>query len=234
MGTDVIARRALDYADVRLRLRQVIEADRTLHLNEPPVSERALERLRHEQHRRPVRARLRLLHEQEPVEQLDRLVLVEEPVVDQPLVLQAGPAAHRGPLRVVHARMLSAPYGGVNVSGRLRVWMVRRKTSSQHPLPSMMFSVSATLTPLRLSLLAVVLVVAGFAYLQFRSGWVEVDERDFDRRVLQARRPALVYFDTAIGCRGADGVFRKLSRQWRGALDVFYVNSIDHPGLAGR
>jgi len=97
-----------------------------------------------------------------------------------------------------------------------------------------MFSVSATLTPLRLSLLAVVLVVAGFAYLQFRSGWVEVDERDFDRRVLQARRPALVYFDTAIGCRGADGVFRKLSRQWRGALDVFYVNSIDHPGLAGR
>ena len=68
MGPDVIARRALDNADVRLRLRQVIEADRTLHLNEPPVSERTLERLRREQHRRPVRARLRLLHEQEPVE----------------------------------------------------------------------------------------------------------------------------------------------------------------------
>ena len=115
MRTDVVARRALDNADVRLRLRQVIEADRTLHLNEPPVSERALERLRHEQHRRPVRARLRLFHEQEPVEQLDRLVLVEEAMVDQPLVLPAGPATQRGPLRVLHARMLSAAYEGVNV-----------------------------------------------------------------------------------------------------------------------
>jgi hypothetical protein len=98
----------------------------------------------------------------------------------------------------------------------------------------MMLPVSAALTPLRLSLLAVVLVVAGIAYLQFRSSWVEVDEQRFDRLVLQDRRPALVYFDTAVGCRGGDGVFRKLSRQRRGALDVFYVNSIDHPALAGR
>ena len=97
-----------------------------------------------------------------------------------------------------------------------------------------MLAVTATLTPLRLSLLAVVLVVAMFIYLQFRSSWVEVDERDFERRVLQARRPALVYFDTAVGCRGGDWVFRTLSRRWRGALDVFYVNSIGHPQLAQR
>src|SRR5256885_3776722 len=106
MRTDVVARRALDNADVRLRLRQVIEADRTLHLNEPPVSERTLQRLRREQHRRPVRARLRLLHEQEPVEQLDRLVLLEEPVVDQPRGLLAGAPARpraRPPLRLLVA-----------------------------------------------------------------------------------------------------------------------------------
>lgn len=90
------------------------------------------------------------------------------------------------------------------------------------------------LTPLRLSLLLVVVFVAAVIYLQFRSGWVEVTERDFDRRVLQARVPAVVYFDTAIGCRGGDWVFRTLSRRWRGALDVFYVNSIDNRQLARR
>src|SRR2546421_5004906 len=92
MRADVVARRALDNAEVRLRLRQVIEADRTLHLNEPPVSERTLQRLRREQHRRPVRARLRLLHEQEPVEQFDRVVLVEKAVLDQAVVFMAGAA----------------------------------------------------------------------------------------------------------------------------------------------
>src|SRR5258708_26108850 len=115
MRTDIVARRALDNADVRLRLPQVIEAARALHLNEPPVSDRTLERLRREQHRRPVRARLRLLHEQEPVEQLDRVVLVEEPVVDQPRIFEARPAIQGRPLRLLHARMLSAPSGGVNV-----------------------------------------------------------------------------------------------------------------------
>jgi len=74
-----------------------------------------------------------------------------------------------------------------------------------------------------MSLLAVVLVAGAFAYVFLRSGWIEVDQRHFDRRVLQAPRPALVYFDTAIGCRDGDWVFRKLSRRWRGVLDVFYV-----------
>ena len=110
----------------------------------------------------------------------------------------------------------------------------RQKTSEDGRAPPMIVTVTAALTPLRLSLLAVVIVAAAFAYLFLRSGWVEVDERHFDRRVLQAPRPALVYFDTAIGCRGGDVTFRTLSRRWRGALDVFYVNSIEHRRLADR
>ena len=45
---------------------------------------------------------LRLLDEQQPIEQLDRVVLVEEAVVDQPLVLVAGPAMQARPLRLLH------------------------------------------------------------------------------------------------------------------------------------
>jgi len=85
-----------------------------------------------------------------------------------------------------------------------------------------------------MSLLAVVLVAGAFAYVFLRSGWIEVDQRHFDRRVLQAPRPALVYFDTAIGCRDGDWVFRKLGRRWRGVLDVFYVNSVEQRQLAER
>ena len=62
--------------------------------------------------------------------------------------------------------------------------------------------------------------------------WQEVGEQDFDRRVLQAKLPALVYFDTAIGCRDADWVFTTLSRQRQGVLAVFYVNAEAHPQLA--
>ena len=98
----------------------------------------------------------------------------------------------------------------------------------------MIVVVNAALTPLRLSLLAVVMVVVAFAYVFLRSGWAEVDERHFDQQVLRASRPALVYFDTAIGCRGGDVTFRTLSRRWRGALDVFYVNSIEQRRLAER
>jgi hypothetical protein len=89
-----------------------------------------------------------------------------------------------------------------------------------------------TLTPARLMVVLFIIGAGVFIYFQFRSDWVEVDERNFPHRVLQASVPALVYFDTAIGCRGGDGVFRTLSRQRRGVLDVFYVNSIAHPELA--
>jgi len=48
-------------------------------------------RFRVEQHGSPVGAVLWLLHEQEPVEQLYRVVLVEDAVIDQLRVLTAGP-----------------------------------------------------------------------------------------------------------------------------------------------
>src|SRR5438874_1082583 len=102
MRLDVITRRATDDRDVRLRLGPTVQDDRTLCLDEPAPSERPLQRLRHEKHRRPVPARLRLLHEQQPIEQLDRVVLVEEAAVDQPRVLVAGPPAQAGPLSVLH------------------------------------------------------------------------------------------------------------------------------------
>jgi hypothetical protein len=96
------------------------------------------------------------------------------------------------------------------------------------------------ITPKRLCLALLLLagVVAFSTY--YRSGpwgqhfgsWQKVDERDFDRRVLQANRPALVYFDTAIGCRGGDVVFTSLSRRQQGVLEVFYVDAEVNPGLA--
>src|SRR5438876_910667 len=124
MRMGVVTWRAADDADVGLRLGAVVETDRTLDLDKPAVPERALERLGDEQHRRAVRARLRLLHEEQAVEQLDRVVLVEEALVDQPRVFAASPAMQSGPLRVPHARMLSAASERVNVSG----WIRRRRT----------------------------------------------------------------------------------------------------------
>lgn len=88
------------------------------------------------------------------------------------------------------------------------------------------------LTLPRLVLAVLVAGVIAAAYVQLRSHWVEVGERDFAQRVLQARLPALVYFDAAVGCRDADTVFRTLSRQRRGFLEVFYVSTVDHPALA--
>ena len=48
-----------------------------------------------------MRAGLGLLQEQQPVEQLDRVVFVEKAVVDQPIVFAAGPAMQTGPFRVL-------------------------------------------------------------------------------------------------------------------------------------
>ena len=102
MRIDVITRRAADDADVRLGLGPVAENDGTLCLDEPTLAERPLQRLRHEKHGRPVRAVLWLLHEQQAVEELDRVVLVEEAVVDQPLVLVASPPTQDGSRRLRH------------------------------------------------------------------------------------------------------------------------------------
>lgn len=77
-----------------------------------------------------------LLPGQQPIEQLDRVVLVEKAVVDQALVFVTGPAMLAGLLRLLHARtpactvdgripasqlaiasILSAAHGRVNVEG---------------------------------------------------------------------------------------------------------------------
>jgi hypothetical protein len=105
-----------------------------------------------------------------------------------------------------------------------------------------------TLTPARLTASIALAGACLFTYLvvpgawvdrtlvamYLRAPWVTVDERDFDRRVLSASRPALVFFDTAISCRGGDSVFRMLRLQRSDVLDVFYVNAIEHPTLARR
>src|SRR3990172_9040115 len=98
-----------------------MEIDRVRSLNEPANSESELQRLRHQNDRRPVRAVLRLLDEQQAVEQLDGVILVEEAVVDQSRVLVTGPAMQAGTLRLLHGVEWLRCYPGspacVNVSG---------------------------------------------------------------------------------------------------------------------
>src|SRR5262249_44712510 len=116
MGIAVIAWRASDNADVRFGLGPVVETDRALNLNEPALSEGALQRPCHEHHRGAVRALLRLLNEQQSIKQLEGVALVENAAIDQLGVLPPGPAIQRGPLALLHARMLSAAFGTVNVA----------------------------------------------------------------------------------------------------------------------
>src|SRR5438128_8694663 len=54
--------------------------------------------------------------------------------------------------------------------------------------------------------------------------WQTVGEQDFDRRVPKGTLPALVYFDAANGCDGADGVFTSLSARRKGTLTLFRVD----------
>ena len=62
--------------------------------------------------------------------------------------------------------------------------------------------------------------------------WQTVGEQDFDRRVLKGTLPALVYFDAANGCDGADGVFTSLSARRKGILTVFRVDIAAHKHVA--
>src|SRR4051812_33100935 len=104
MRRDIVPGRPTDDAQVRLRLGPVVESDRTLDLHEPSLSERSLERLHREKYRGPVAAVLRLLREQQPIEQLDRVVLVDKAVVHELRVLMARPAIEAGGLRLLHER----------------------------------------------------------------------------------------------------------------------------------
>src|SRR5262249_37604014 len=128
----VITRRPADDRDVRLRLGPDVEADRTLDLDEPAISKGSLESPRDEHHRGTVCARMRLLDEQQSIEQLDRIVLIENAAIDQLGVLVPRPAIQRGPSRLLHARMLSTFPARVTVAaatrrGRARVARRRRR-----------------------------------------------------------------------------------------------------------
>src|SRR5689334_3019404 len=139
MSIDIVTQRATDDTDVGLRLGPEVEADRALDLNEPTIAERALERLRNEPHRGAVRARLRLLDEQQTIEQLDRVVLVEDAAIDQPRVLTPGPAIERRPRGVLHERMLVATSHSINVAAPIpsrRAPVERRRRRADPPAAS--------------------------------------------------------------------------------------------------
>ena len=79
--------------------------------------------------------------------------------------------------------------------------------------------------------LVVLLLVAGGVWFLRSQSW-EVGEKNFDRRVLQATTPVLVYFDTAPNCHGGYPVFQKLRNQRRGKLEVVHVNAVTYSRLA--
>jgi hypothetical protein len=62
--------------------------------------------------------------------------------------------------------------------------------------------------------------------------WEEVSVGDFDSRVLKSPLPALVYFDAAEGCDGADVVFARLRQRWGNQLGVFHFKAESNPQFA--
>lgn len=64
--------------------------------------------------------------------------------------------------------------------------------------------------------------------------WIKVGARDFDAKVLRSNLPALVYFDTAVGCRTVDDAFLRLRRERVGRLNLYYVDADKYPELSGK
>jgi hypothetical protein len=89
----IVAGSARDDAGVGLRLGLVVERDGELGANRPALSERSSQGLLDELHRGRMRACLGLVDDQLSAEELDRLVLVEDPERDQMIILRACPAA---------------------------------------------------------------------------------------------------------------------------------------------
>jgi hypothetical protein len=87
----IVSRAAGHHHDVRLRLGFVVERNRILHPDEPPRAEGRALRFRGQGDGGGVRAPLRLGNDELATEQLDGLVLLEEPDRDQLVVLLAGP-----------------------------------------------------------------------------------------------------------------------------------------------
>src|SRR5437867_11593313 len=112
MSVAVVARRAGDHADVRLRLRPGIERDRSLSAHVPPRPERHPQGVLDEADGGHVGTALGLLHQHEAVEQLEPLVGAEEAALDELLVLPPTPAPHADRACVHHqaqSRTLPSP-----------------------------------------------------------------------------------------------------------------------------
>src|SRR5437899_2115348 len=94
MRVAVVARRATDHADVRLRLRPGIERDRSLSAHVPPRPESHPQGVLDEADGGHMGTALGLLHQHEAVEQLEPLVGAEEAALDELFVLPPTPAPH--------------------------------------------------------------------------------------------------------------------------------------------
>ncbi len=90
--------------------------------------------------------------------------------------------------------------------------------------------------------LAFVLIVFAAGFWYYKSGnplpgvssapWEHVGVADFDAQVLKSPLPALVYFDAAEGCDGADVVFSRLRKRWGKQLRVLYFKAESNPDFA--
>ncbi len=100
--SEVIARRTGDDRNIRFRLGPVVEGDGQLLTDDPPSAERCAQRVGNEPDRCRMRGVLRFLDEQKPVEQFDRIIFVEQPVLDQAPVLDTGSASRLQSIRPLH------------------------------------------------------------------------------------------------------------------------------------
>ena len=62
--------------------------------------------------------------------------------------------------------------------------------------------------------------------------WEEVGTANFEAVVLNSQLPALVYFDAAEGCDGADVVFARVRKQWGKQLNIYYFKAESNPSFA--
>src|SRR5262245_18359511 len=88
----IIAKLSAHDRHVGLRLGSIVQGDRSLSANVPPLAERASERALGEADGGEVRRALGLGHHQQAVDQLDALAGAEHALLDEPLVFGPPPA----------------------------------------------------------------------------------------------------------------------------------------------
>jgi hypothetical protein len=106
MSPAEVGERARDDAEVGLRLRHLIERQRELHREEPPVAKVGTEGRVDPPDREGVTVVLGFPHQEQAVEELQPLVRPEQSRLDHLLVFDSRPAA-RVDDRLAHARTLT-------------------------------------------------------------------------------------------------------------------------------